>query len=243
MLADRLGVQHRDARLAIDLHAHRDRAMQQCRLRLPSAQFGQYALRLAQRIAVQDGRFAAFGAFAAPGRNIGRDLGGVGPAIHRQAEGRLGDEGVAGHHFERLAGGIGLALVVAGGDPDLAIHLDAHLRRPQHVSGRMQRHACTPQLKRFTIRMRVIDLVAQAPLQDGQALARAVVLAHAAAGVVAVTMRNHRARHRPPRVDMEIALRAIEALRPEYHQIAACVRCLVVAVAHAATLAKPVCRS
>ncbi len=59
-------------------------------------------------------------------------------AEHRQAERRLGDEDVAGHHLERRAGRIGRVLVVAGGDDAgiLAGHRD--LRRAQHMAGGME---------------------------------------------------------------------------------------------------------
>ena len=66
-------------------------------------------------------------AFLAPRGDLPRHLRGVRPAVDRQAEGRLGDEGVAADDLERRAGGIGLALVVARHHPDLASMLDAHL--------------------------------------------------------------------------------------------------------------------
>ncbi|MND99968.1 hypothetical protein D3C80_923620 [compost metagenome] len=69
------------------------------------------------------------------------DLLGVwGMAKDRQAEGRLGDEDVAGHGFEGGAGRVAPTLVVArGGDGQAAV---AHrgLGRAEHVTGGDQRH-------------------------------------------------------------------------------------------------------
>ena len=77
---------------------------------------------------------------------VGEQLGLRLPAVDRQAEGRFGDEAVAAHRLERRAGGVVLArvgavagdVVVARGDPDLAAVLEPHLRRAEHVAGRMQ---------------------------------------------------------------------------------------------------------
>ena len=62
----------------------------------------------------------------------------VGPAIDRQPEGAFGDEHVAGHRLKCGAGGIGSELVVAGHHPGLAAVLDPHLRRAEHVAGRVE---------------------------------------------------------------------------------------------------------
>lgn len=68
----------------------------------------------------------------------------IGMAEDRQAEGGLSDEHVAGHHFERQAGRIGRALVVAGDDDalsrPLAFALDRDLRRSEHVAGGGEEH-------------------------------------------------------------------------------------------------------
>jgi hypothetical protein len=57
----------------------------------------------------------------------------------------------------------------------------------------------------------MVDLFLQAPLKDGQAIARGVVLAHADAGMVAVAVRDDGTRHLAPRIDVKVSLRAIQA--------------------------------
>ena len=57
-------------------------------------------------------------------------------AEHRQAEGRLGDEHVAGHRLERRAGRIGTPLVVAGSDDPAATVFQHRLGAAKHVAGR-----------------------------------------------------------------------------------------------------------
>ena len=73
----------------------------------------------------------------------GEQPGDLGPrrrvAEDRQAEGRLGDEDVAGHRLEAGAGRVGGALVVAGRDDAQAAALDRDLRRAEHVAGGVER--------------------------------------------------------------------------------------------------------
>src|SRR5690606_37404455 len=137
--------------------------------------------------------------------------------------------------FERSTRGIGLALVVARGDPDLAIGLDPYLRRAQYMPGRMQRHACPAEGEGLAVIVRVHHLPAQAPAQDRNAVATAVVLAHAAAGVVAMAMGDDRARHRPPRIDVEIAGRAVKPFRAQDDQV-------VGGLGHGPSLGRRACR-
>src|SRR5689334_1186872 len=60
---------------------------------------------------------------------------------HRQAKGRLGDEDIAGHQFERETGGVGDVLIVAGGDYAQTIAFHSDLRRTEDVAGGMETHA------------------------------------------------------------------------------------------------------
>src|SRR3546814_11528109 len=55
-------------------------------------------------------------------------------AEHRQAEGRLGDEDVARDDFERRAGRVGAALVVAGDDDPFATIFHRDLRAAEDGS-------------------------------------------------------------------------------------------------------------
>ena len=193
--------------------------MQPGRAIVQRQQFGQYPLRLAQCIAQQDGSFAALFAFAAPRHDLRSDGGRVRPTIDRQGKGGLGDEGIAGHHFERRTGWIRLALVVAGRHPDLLPVVDAHLRRPQYMAGGMQRYLHPAQAERHALGMRLHRHIAQAPAQDRQAAVAAVVLAHARACVIAVAMGDDRARDRSPGIDVEITGGAVQPFWAQDHQI------------------------
>jgi hypothetical protein len=54
---------------------------------------------------------------------------------HGQRERRFGDENVARHDFERRAGGIGLALVIAADDDAAAVCFHHRLRGAEYVAG------------------------------------------------------------------------------------------------------------
>ena len=54
---------------------------------------------------------------------------------HRQREGRLGDEQVAGDELEAGAGRVGAPLVIAGDDGARALPFDQHLRAAEHMAG------------------------------------------------------------------------------------------------------------
>ena len=62
----------------------------------------------------------------------------VRPAVDREAEGGLGDEGVAGDGFKRGAGRVGGDFIIAGRDPNLAAMLDADLGGANDVTGGMK---------------------------------------------------------------------------------------------------------
>ena len=57
---------------------------------------------------------------------------------HRKAEGRLGDEQVAGDKLEGLRGAVGMRLVVAGDDRHLPAIGKPDLRASQDMSGRVK---------------------------------------------------------------------------------------------------------
>ena len=94
------------------------------------------ALRLAERIGADEmGTFGeALHAFQKPGDLLAV----VRMAEHRQAEGRLGDEDIAGHEFEAFAGRVAAALVVARDDDARAVLFNRDLGGPQHMAGRME---------------------------------------------------------------------------------------------------------
>ena len=63
---------------------------------------------------------------------------------HRQTEGRLGDEHVAGDHLIGQAGRIAGALVVARDDHAGPARLDDDLGRSQHMAGGRETHGHVP---------------------------------------------------------------------------------------------------
>ena len=73
--------------------------------------------------------------------------------------------------------------------------------------------------RRLAQGMDPIVLLAQAPLQHRQALGGHVIGAHAGARMVPVAVGDHRTRHRPPGIDVEVAGRAVQALRRVHHQV------------------------
>ncbi|XXS54754.1 hypothetical protein QGN06_14235 [Achromobacter xylosoxidans] len=216
---DQARIGHCHARAAIDVHARGDRAMQVDGAVDERYQLGQHALRLAQRIAVENGGLAARRAVVAPLHDVARHVGGAGPAVYRQAEGRFRDEGVARHDLERRTGGVRLALVVARHDPHLAIDFDAHLRGSQHVARGVQRDARAAQREGLAVRMDAIVLVPQPPPQDRQALDAGVIAAHACAGMVAMAVREDRDIHGAPGIDVEPARGAIQAFRTQLDDV------------------------
>src|SRR5690606_30175549 len=142
-------------------------------------------------IAIKDGRFAARGAVVAPTDDVARNIGSRWPAVDRQTEGCLGDEGIAWDGFERAAGGIGLTLVVSGHHPDLAFGLDADLRRAEDMTGGVQRYTRFAQREGLAVFMPAVVLFAQPPLEDGQSFGAGMVTPHSRAGVITVAVCDH----------------------------------------------------
>src|SRR6516162_9098707 len=99
----------------------------------------EHALRLAERIGEEDARASGGNVLAPPGVDCGENLGLRAPAVDRQAEGRLGDEDVTAERLESGRDPVALKLVVARGDPGLAVRGYATLRRAQHVARGMKR--------------------------------------------------------------------------------------------------------
>ena len=133
------------------------------------------------------------------------------PAVDGQAERGLGDEGVAADRLERRAGGVGVGLVVAGDDPDLASMLEAHLGGAEDVAGRVKRDADAID----------IDGIAVGQASDAGARFQTVgknpesrrggEVGPAAPGdVVAVGVGDDGAIHRGPGIDVEVARLAVE---------------------------------
>ncbi len=77
-------------------------------------------------------------------------------AEHGKPEGRLGDEDVAGERLEGGAGRIRLALVIAGGDDDLALVRHSDLGRAENMAGRMEADVDGAEPQRFAIGDRLL---------------------------------------------------------------------------------------
>ncbi len=140
----------------------------------------------------------------------------VGMAKHRQAEGRLGDEDIAGNRLERRAGRIAPTLVVAGNNDGQALPADHHLGAPQDMTRGNQGDGDAVALDGLTVLEAARgpgESLAVADGHDRQGLRRGGHRLVARAGVVGVAMGDHRPVHGPNRVDVEVARGAIEAGR------------------------------
>ena len=168
-------------------------------------------LRLAEGIGEEDARLS-LGLIRPP---PGVDLGGYGvrrrPAVDRQAKRRLGDEDIAAHRLEGGARRVGGGLVIATHDPHLPCMLDADLRRPEHMAGRMERDLHPAERRRFAVAERVDRHgAAEAAPHHELAGGSAEVAIRPRPGMIGVGMGDDGAGHRPPGVDPEAPCRAME---------------------------------
>ena len=169
-------------------------------------------LRLAQRIAVEEGGLAGGLVGAPPVVDLAEDVPLGRPPVDGEAEGGLGDEGVAADRLVRGRGGIGIGLVVARDDPDLAAVLEADLGGAEDVSGGMQRDADAADGGRGTVgQPGDVRLGRQAAPQHAHALGGGEIGAAAPRHVVAVGVGHHGPVHRAPRIHVEVAGLAVEA--------------------------------
>ncbi len=177
------------------------------------AQQPDHPLRLAEGIGPDD--VAAFGELP-DGLQQSGDLLGVGrEAEHRQAEGGLGDEHLAGHRLEGRAGRVAPSLVVSRdhhGQAGVAHH---RLGRAQDVAGGRQADLDIVAAERLAVAHRLgsaAEVLAVAGGHDLQRLGGGDHHAVAGPGMVGVAVGDHRPIHRPHRVDEEIAGGAVEPL-------------------------------
>ena len=139
-------------------------------------------------------------------------------AEHRQAEGCLGDEDVAGHNLEVGAGRIALALVVARDDDRAAGEAEANLRRAETMPRRVETHLSVTYRDRVACADRLggaAKRLAVAHRHDAQRLWRREHAAVAGAGVVGMAMSDEGAGDRAHGIDKEIARRKIKSLGRE----------------------------
>ena len=184
-------------------------------IRVPG-ELRQDALRLADRVAEQHRRLSTRLVATPPLEQlVDHHLGGI-PPVNRKAEGGFGDEGLTAHGFERVAGRVGRPFVVAGHDAHTVVRaqwFEAYLRRAQHVSRGMKAHPHVADGDRLAIRDMLDDRFrSESPPEKTGAWRRAQVRGAARPRVITMRMRDQRARHRPPRIDVEATGGAEEAV-------------------------------
>ena len=209
----RAQVAERDAHALVGGAERQQRAVQMDRT-VPAAlpQQGDQALALAQRVAADHVRALGKQAHAlqqARDLRCGRRM-----AEHRQSEGRLGDEHVAGDRLERQAGRIGHALVVAGDHDAAAVPFHRHLGAAQHMPGRPQPYPDPVEHDRLAIAQHLARH-ARAPgshtyVHQRHGLRAGQHRCVAGAGMVGMRMGDDGARDRPGRIDVKAARLAIE---------------------------------
>src|SRR5579863_1397006 len=179
----------------------------------------QNALRLAKSIGLHHAGAAIRRVVAPPAVDFGENLRLRPPTINRQAESRFRDETIATHRLEGLACPIRLKLVVARRDPDLAPIFDAYLRRPQNMSGRMERDFHAVPFDRFPVANGFNPNFAESPTQDWRAVVVAKIDGAAEARVIGMAVGDDRPFDGAPRIDKKIAGRAIKPLRARDDQV------------------------
>lgn len=132
-----------------------------------------------------------------------------------QAECTLCDEVVAPDRLERGREAIINDLVITGGHPDFTIHFNADLRGAGHVARRMEGHGCPTDGTLFAISDPLGHDITQAVAHNRQCIMGGQISAHTPTGMIRVTVRDKRTVYAPPRINVEIAGRAIDAFGGE----------------------------
>ena len=140
-------------------------------------------------------------------------------AEHRQGKRRLGHEHVARDRHEAGAGGIGGALVVAADHRPRALVLHRHLGAAQHMPGRLQPDTHVADAQRLAPVQRLLrlpcPLLAQPCAHQRQRVGARQHRAMAGTRVIGMRVGDHRAVHRPGRIDEEAAGLAVQPLRQD----------------------------
>ncbi len=134
-----------------------------------------------------------------------------------QAEGRLGDEDVAGDGIETRARGIAAALVVAGDDHGEALPPHHRLGGTQNVARRRQGNFHGVSRHGLAISQGAGlsgEIITVSDGHDRQGFGGRHDQAVAGARMIRVAVGDDRAIHRPDRVDVEVARRTVEAGGP-----------------------------
>src|SRR5437762_7991363 len=129
-------------------------------------------------------------------------------AEHRQTKCRFGNKYVAWHGFERRTCRVAATLVIAGHDGGDAFPAHDDLRRTEHMAGGCKCYLDTVVNGGFAVARRLHrtrECLTIAHFHDGEGFAGGEDRAVAGARMIAMAMRDHRARHRPHRIDDEIS--------------------------------------
>ncbi len=178
------------------------------------AQEADQALGLAEGIGADE--VGAVGEAGERGAEAGDLAGRVGVVEHRQAEGGLGDEEIAGDRLEACTGRVGGALVVAGDDGAAAGGLDGDLGRAEDVAGGVEADAGGAEVDGRAeggFLGGAGEIGAVADRHDLEGLAGGEDGAVAGAGVVGMGMGDQGSGDRADRVDMGLRRFAPEAFR------------------------------
>ena len=131
----------------------------------------------------------------------------------RKSECRLGDEEIAGHDLESIAGGIGLPLVVARDDGALTLMFDDQLCCAEDVAGRPQRYGDAANLECLAIGeglKRSRRACAKPQLHDGDGIGGRQHGGMPGPRMIGVAMGYDGAIDRRMRVDVKSARQAVE---------------------------------
>src|SRR6056297_1484042 len=116
------------------------------------------------------------------------------------------------YRLERGRERIGLKLVIARDDPDLAPHLDPDLRRAGDMARRVERHPRLADLPRLAVADGVERDIPQPVAHHRGSEIRCEIGPMPVAGVIGMAVGDQRPRDRAPRVDVEIAGGTVEPL-------------------------------
>ena len=133
------------------------------------------------------------------------------PGIDRQPERGFRDQNVAGHDFERFAARIRTALVIAGHHPDLVIHHQTDLSRPQHVpcAVKGQTRLVQPELPAIRHGMES-DVATQALSKHPLTHIHCPVFAASRSGVIGMGVSDQRSGNRPDRINPGMRCSAVK---------------------------------
>ena len=159
---------------------------------------------LSRRLVLSTATLATLAAATTPDPDVGEDCSGRVPPIDRETERRFRDEHVAAERFKGFARRIRRALVVPGDHPHTLRTGDSNLSRAEHMARWMKAEldradaADLSVSKRFDRRIRPEPAAKQRRAGLGAEIAPV-----ARPRVVTVSVRDHRAIDRSPRIDME----------------------------------------